>query len=78
MPAPADCPLAEDVERLKEVIAYEKGNLTRAARKLEVSKTYVMMLVKRYDLTAWARAIRLQNGLPATGNPHLDRPSKSL
>lgn len=58
-----------DEKKLKKAIVAERGNLTRAASVLDISKTHVMNLVRRWKLNDWARTLRVQNGFPPTGNP---------
>ncbi len=55
--------------KLQRAIVSERGNLTRAAALLDVSKQHVMNLVRRLGLNEWARAVRVRNGFPPTGNP---------
>lgn len=58
-----------DLRRLKKAIVAQRGNLTRAAVHLDVSKQCVMVSVRRFNLNDWARELRVRNGFPATGNP---------
>lgn len=55
--------------KLQQAIVAERGNLTRAATFLDVSKQCVMVAVRRLGLNEWARAVRIRHGFPPTGNP---------
>jgi len=62
--------LSKDIQRLKNAILMNEGNLTRSAALLEVSKQHVMSLVKRHGLNEWARDVRLAHGHPHRGTPY--------
>lgn len=62
-------PLTEDKSRIKAALLLERGNITRAAKRLGVSKTHGMNLMKLFSLGAWALRIRKKHGLPSTGRP---------
>lgn len=69
-------PLSDDPERLREVIWHMRGNLTRAATRLDVSKQHVMNLIRKWGLNDWAKRVRVLNGNPPTGNPLRKRQPK--
>jgi hypothetical protein len=62
-------PLSTTPDRLRDALLRTRGNITRAAEYLEISKTYGMILVRRFALAAWARELRRLAGAAATGRP---------
>lgn len=61
--------LADDKARVEAALRDTKGNVTRAAMILDVSKPYLLNLVRRLELSAWASDLRKQHGAPSTGRP---------
>jgi hypothetical protein len=62
-------PLSEDRPRLHAALTTARGSITRAAEVLGVSKHYLLKVVKKHELNAWARELRVRSGLPVTGRP---------
>lgn len=67
-------PLCDSPRRLRAALRRERGNLTRTARLLGVSKPYLVELVTEQGLNEFARALRQENGQPSTGRPPKTRP----
>ncbi len=64
---------AELVQRqaLERALVSERGNITRAAAALDLSRSHVMRLIKKYDLVAGAGELRGQKtGRPRTRDRH--------
>ena len=45
------------------------GCITHAAYTIGIHRSHGMRLTKEYELTEYARLLRLDHGLPATGRP---------
>ena len=58
-----------DKERVTAALRDSKGNITRAAMLLGVSKPYFVAVVKKLELTSWASDLRTLHGAPPTGRP---------
>jgi len=54
---------------LQNAIQGARGNLTHAARALEISKRHILSLAKRHNLTGFAAELRRDAGQPTTGRP---------
>jgi len=61
--------LSRDIPRLRSALLEHRGNITHAAISLGITKPYAMTLVKNLDLSAWARSLRAESGMPRTGRP---------
>lgn len=61
--------LSDDPIRFRSVLRSSKGNITRAASVLGITKPYAMNLIKKLKLNEWARNLRQKFGQPATGRP---------
>jgi hypothetical protein len=61
--------LSKNPDQFRSVLRAERGNITRAAIALGISKTYAMRLVKKFKLREWARELREESGAPAVGRP---------
>jgi hypothetical protein len=68
---PAELMLSSSPEKFKETLVCTGGNISHAAKALNISKPYAMILTKRFGLTEYARELRAKNGFPATGRPHI-------
>jgi hypothetical protein len=65
----AATPLSLDAARVRAALVGVRGNITRAAAVLGVSKPYTMWLVARHGLRDEAREMRAAAGMAATGRP---------
>ena len=61
--------LSTDHSRVRETLQHTGGNISRAAVALQVTKPYMMNLIKKLQLNAWCRMLRQSSGLPITGRP---------
>lgn len=61
--------LSQEQHRFEAAVRAARGNITQAAAALDISKGYAMVLVKRFGLTEWAKKVRAENGIAATGYP---------
>jgi len=69
--------LSSDLPRLRAALEAAQGNISRAAKALEITKPYAMELVRRHKLNEWACELRERNGQGATGYPKgMPRPPK--
>lgn len=67
-------PELDAVERKKrleveEAILASKGNITAAAKKLGVARSYVNTLLRRYKLVEAAKSIRIESKGSSRGRP---------
>ena len=60
-------------EAWREALTEAKGNISHAARAMRWSRSYGMALTCAYDLSEWARRLRLASGAKATGRPPTPR-----
>jgi hypothetical protein len=67
--SPTQRHLSEEPHRFEAALRAARGNITQAAAALGISKGYAMVLVKRFRLTEWAKKIRAEHGIAATGYP---------
>jgi len=74
---PSPLPLTLDLPRVRAALEKHNGNITRAAKELDVWKPYLSVLLKNAKLSDWARELREKSGSPATGRPKRPRPSEN-
>jgi len=70
--------LSQERERFEAALRQAHGNITQAAAALGISKGYAMVLMKRFDLSEWARQLRANDGVSATGRPRNARRSCAI
>lgn len=70
--------LSQERERFEQALVQVHGNITQAAAALNISKGYAMVLMKRFDLTEWAKRLRAEDGVSATGRPKNARRSCAI
>jgi hypothetical protein len=61
--------VSKNPDLIKNAIADARGNLTRAALALRISKSHMMAVAQRYKLNVYARKVRKAFGQPSTGRP---------